>query len=173
MLYIKQDSKNYITEFKKRFSNFCEKAPVLLSFTVTEDYVQIINEALDSTQENVLTVNWDFSITVKEFIYGIKQILMKRWYPRIIRISISNDIKSNSANQDILETPYIIERVILLKNVFILFNERTQSKEFYEFKGNSYVFLKKAYSLKEDAKILGEQFFSQAVKLENVTRESF
>ena len=82
MLYNKTDSNKYVSEFKTRFANFAQKAPILLSFIVADNKVTVIHE----NSQTAYDFEWDFTIPVKSFIHEIKQVLSDNHYPRIERV---------------------------------------------------------------------------------------
>lgn len=176
MLYTKNDSATYIQQFKKKMDNFCEKAPLLLSYTTTPQGVQIVNEHTD----DVFDVTWDFSVPVKLFIYGIKQILRKNdWYPLLIKTeetleNLSYDeqitLASNGVPLDQVPTvrrittehKYLIDKVIMCKDIFIIEDIKTEQKFRYHMNKSSGFFLKKMRSGRMDHYQAADYFFGNS-----------
>ena len=69
MIYKKVDSKKYREEFDKKFSNFGDKAPIVISVMPDEFGVTIVHENSGSRY----FYEWDYTIPVKAFIHKIKQ----------------------------------------------------------------------------------------------------
>ena len=84
MIYKKVDSKKYREEFDKKFSNFGDKAPIVISVMPDEFGVTIVHENSGSRY----FYEWDYTIPVKAFIHKIKQDLSHNHYPRICRKEI-------------------------------------------------------------------------------------
>ena len=155
MLYNKTDSNKYIAEFKERFANFAQKAPILLSFIVTDKHVTVIHE--NSSQSYVF--DWDFTTSVKSFIHEIKQVLSDNHYPRIERVikeqvaltpeeqaeMLASGVKAEdlpSSKELSRAETYRIDKVIALKDVFILQDEKTFKSYRYKMHYSSIFFLK-------------------------------
>ncbi len=75
---------NFLEEFNKRFTNFCSKAPILLSFKVSPLLVHIY---IEKTNE-IKTFDFDFDYTVKQCIKKIKDWLIKTQYPVMVQTDI-------------------------------------------------------------------------------------
>jgi hypothetical protein len=165
MLYEKNDSQTYCQEFKKRFTNFAEKAPILISFSVSPDKVEIIDE----TTDRIYKFEWDFSIPIKSFIHGIKEVLIKECYPTLEQVieeeeEVSEDVQiemaSNGIPFDSIPTKrktskvisYLIDKVIVFKDIFIIKNLFTGQYFRYKMNKSSVFFLKKIRSNKLDSK---------------------
>jgi hypothetical protein len=82
MLINKVSADTYMSEFSKKFSNFCNKSPVLLSFAVQPDKVTVVH----SNSQTKYHFPWDFTMPIKSFIYTIKQQLVENHYPRLIEV---------------------------------------------------------------------------------------
>jgi len=175
MLFTKNDSQIYIREFKKRFQNYCEKAPILLSYTTTPKGVQVIDESTNY----VYDFEWDFSIPVKSFIHGIKNILIQQCYPIIhsiesSEIDISKDEQVEMAIEGIplsdipvkrykkTTVEWLLDKVIVFKDIFIIKNLTTGRMYRYKFNKSSVFFLKKIRSGKLDRDQAGAYFFENS-----------
>jgi len=179
MLVRTLDSTVYVAEFKKRFSNFCEKSPILLSYVVSEARVDVIIEDTDE----VLSFQFDYTIDVKTFIFGIRQILIERAYPIITKIeeksvplSMDEQMKLAETGTPVDELPrervektssdYLIDRVIIYKDIFIL-KEISSGRMFrYQLNSSSVFFLKKLKSGRM-TKVEGATFFFENATLLN------
>jgi hypothetical protein len=181
MLYNKHDAKTYEKEFMKRFTNFSDKSPMLISFSVTPTCVQIVDENTDTVYE----FKWDYTLSVKEFIHIIKEKLSQACYPEIIK-TIKEEVALSSLEQakllengtDIDKIPltktllnkkvYIIDKVIIYKDIFILKEKETGKLSRYQLNKSAVLFLKKMRSgsiSKEDA---GNFFFENSNHLNDI-----
>lgn len=155
MLFNKTDSNKYVAEFKERFANFAQKAPILLSFIVTDGKVTVIHENSGTSYD----FEWDFTLPVKSFIHEIKQVLSDNHYPRIERVVVESvpytpeeqaDMLASGTKMEELPTrhdvtrveSYRIDKVIALKDVFILQDEATFKSYRYKMHYSSIFFLK-------------------------------
>lgn len=182
MLYNKNDSQSYVAEFKKRFSNFAEKAPLLLSYTTTPNSVQIIDES----SEDVFEIDWDYSIPVKSFIFGIKQMLIsKDRYPILHKVEeteegITTEEQISMAVQgtDLSSIPvkrykkhihaYRIDKVIVFKDIFIIQDLDTEQMYRYRMSKSSVFFLKKIRSGRLNREQAASYFFENSVLLNEI-----
>lgn len=181
MLYNKHDVQTYEKDFKKKFTNFCEKSPILLSFSLTPTSVQVIDESKDFVYE----FNWDFTIPVKEFIFTIKKVLVENCYPKIIRIeeeveplSIKEQTKLIEEGYKIDSIPttkniikkveYLIDKVIVYRDIFIIRNLLTEEVERYKLNNSSIFFLKKIRNGKFTPEEAGSFFFDNATFLNKI-----
>lgn len=186
------DSAVYLDEFKKRFKNFCEKSPVLLSFITAPKGVQIIDEVNDK----VYDIDWQFSVPVKSFIFGIKQILIsKGCYPTFVKettteVKLTHEeqlaLASKGVSLDELpetrtvttSSTFVVDKVIIHKDVFIIKELETGDSFRYQMKQradvpekrySSVFFLKRLRSGKYSPAQSGEYFFEHADLLNEVT----
>jgi hypothetical protein len=179
------DSSKYIGEFRERFSNFAQKAPVLLSFITTDANVQVVHE----NSGTAYTFVWDYSVPVKSFIHEIKQVLSDNHYPRIYHITkeeihltpeeqaqllMEGESSATLPTTKIVETKelYKIDKVIALKDIFIIQSEETYKMYRYKMNYSSIFFLKNyragKYKSIEEA---GAFFFSKSELLGEMTRQ--
>lgn len=176
MLYTKNDSASYVQQFKKKMTNFADKAPLLLSFTTTPIGVQIVNESTD----DVWDIPWDFSVPVKLFIYGIKQILIKdNAYPILTKVERTTETYSQQEQVDmavsgipvedipvtkIIENKkqYRIDKLIVYKDIFIIEDIETQQKFRYQMNKSSVFFLQKIRSHKLNSETAADYFFANS-----------
>jgi hypothetical protein len=88
----KLDVKKFLLSFDKRFGNFCEKAPLFLSYDLNDEGVTIYkyledDNGEDSKKEKLFTYSFNFNQSDKQNIYEIKQLLFK-FYPIMIEEKI-------------------------------------------------------------------------------------
>jgi hypothetical protein len=178
MLFEKIDSEKYKFAFDKKFSNFCEKAPILISFVKTSEGVTVIHENSGTPYDYL----WDFTIPVKKFIYDIKQELVENHYPRLIQ-TITKERPATPEEQaeflenggDPKEVPsafteskeilWLIDKVIVIKDIFIVRNEETQEMFRYKMNRSSIFFLKNYRSGKFTLESAGAYFFKYSDNL--------
>ena len=157
MLYSKNDSQSYISTFRRKFDNFSVKAPLLISFTTSANGVQVINEDKDDVYE----FKWDFSIPVKNFIYGIKmKLIQDGCYPIMVKVTktevpISKDEQVKMAmdginindipTKKIIENKesWMIDKVISFKDRFVVEELNTGDKFLYQLDKSCIFFLQK------------------------------
>jgi len=179
MLLTKTDSAKYISEFKDRFANFAQKAPILLSFIVSDREVKVIHENSGTSY----SFEWDFGTPVKGFIHEIKQVLSDNHYPRLAKVITSHvpltadeqaTLLATGTSVDALPTTremketivYRIDKVIALKDRFVLQDERTFKTYLYKLNYSSIFFLKNYRSKKyETIESAGDFFFARALML--------
>ncbi len=181
MLYQKNNSEEYIKQFRKRFTNFCEKMPILVSFVTTNSGVQVIDE----TTNKVYDFDWDFSIPVKTFIYGIKNIFTEQCYPIIEKVEktiqpISKERQIKLAETGIpfekiptseeieTSTKYLIDKVLVVKDIFIIKNLESNKMFRYKMNKSSVFFLKKLRSGELNQVEAGKYFFDNSSFLNEI-----
>ena len=143
MLYKKLNSHQYRADFTKKFINYSEKAPVLLSFVMTENLVRIIHE----TSQKMYDFSWDYEKDIKTFIWEIKSKISENHYPRLVESVYTEEKKTPEeladeytksgvvgstikvVKNDIL---WRVERVIVKQDNLILVNEDTGEQFLYK-----------------------------------------
>jgi len=176
MLINQSDSASYVEIFKRKFANFCEKSPLRLSFTTTPQGVQIT----DVDNNRGVDIDWEFSVHVKGFIYGIKQILIEKgYYPYLEKVEEIHEeltpeeqvsMASHGVDLDTLPTTkvikksnvYRIDKVIMFKDIFIFQEQSTGKMLRYHLNGSSSFFLKDLRSGKFTPKTGADYFFRKA-----------
>lgn len=169
MIVNKIDTSLFIQTFKKKFSNFCKKSPLLLTYIITEHSVKIYeyNKFEDlmshdtSKYTYLLEYSFDFTKEVKENIADIKQALLYL-YP-IIKQELNvkenltakerNDLvesgkmsidEAAEAKRDTVETTsYRIEKVIIERDEVIMTNLSNNEVYRYKIKIPVSIFMKK------------------------------
>ena len=182
MLYNRNDSQSYVAEFKKRFMNFCEKAPLLLSYTTTPQSIQIIDEST----EDVFEIDWDYSIPVKSFIYGIKQMLISRdRYPILHRIeereegvTTEEQVSMAVDGTDLASIPvkrykksihkFLIDKCIVFKDIFLIKDLETGKMYRYKMNKSCVFFLKKMRTGRFNREQAASYFFENSILLNEV-----
>jgi hypothetical protein len=185
MLCEKNDSQTYIREFQKRFNNFAEKAPILISYSISPDSVSIIDEGKDI----VYKFDWDYTIPIKSFIHGIKEVLSEKSYPSITRIIEENIPLSEKEAADliaegvpihkipshrtkIIRESYLIDKCIVFKDTFILKNMETNELYRYKLNKSSVFFLKKLRQENLSKVEAGSYFFKNAELLNKIEKRN-
>ncbi|HRS26401.1 MAG TPA: hypothetical protein P5140_07680 [Methanofastidiosum sp.] len=176
MLYNKIDSEKYIAEFGSRFANLAQRAPILMSFVVAQDGVTVIHE----NSGTKYFFEWDFTLPVKVFIYNIKAKISENHYPRLGKVTSEEIPLSQEERVALIEqgtpveevpktkvitktTVYRIDKVIALKDIFIIYDEATKKMYRYRLHYSSIFFLKNYRSGKyKSIEEAGEFFFSKA-----------
>jgi hypothetical protein len=183
MLYKATSSEKYVAEFKDRFSNFAQKAPILISFVLSAQKVSVIHENSGTAYD----FEWDFTVPVKAFIHEIKQVLSDAHYPRIVRTTYENYTEDeiatmlssgvsidNLPKQKEIKTVYKIDRLVALKDRFILQDEKTNRLYMYQLNYSSIFFLKNYRNGKyKTIEAAGDFFFSKATLVSELTKDSF
>ena len=147
MLHQKIESGQYINEFRTKMSNFINKAPILASFVITPQGVDVIHE----NTKRVYHYDWDFTKHVKSFIHDIKLDIINH-YPRLLEVITTQRALTPEEQAKMIEEKGIspsevptvsitdekrlwrIDKVIIFRDTFILVDEATQ--ESYRYKMN-------------------------------------
>ena len=183
MLYNKIDINKYIDEFNRKFTNFADKAPILLSFYTDNLGVTIIHE----NSNTKYFYEWSLEIPVKSFIHNIKEELSYNHYPRIQREveitrspnedEIANMITSGTPQEEIPETitekkveTYRIDKILAMKDEFVLIDEDTQTQYCYKMQGSGIYFLKNYRTGKYKSPLeAGNEFFERSNLINKLT----
>ncbi len=108
----------FIELFKKKFTNFSNKSPVLINFTNTLDTVIVKEQGTNK----VFTHKFDFSKSVKNNIKVIKDWLVENTYPVMIQEKKEfSDYSTVELEKLIEETGINAEEAVLLKKEKIIF----------------------------------------------------
>jgi len=181
MLCERNDSQSYIRDFQKRFNNFAEKAPILLSYSTHPKGVSVIDEGKSTIYE----FDWDFTVPVKAFIHGIKEVLSAKAYPTIILTQKKEELVTEDEAADLMamgvdadqvpetkvrtsKVSFMIDKVIVFKDTFILKNLHTGQLSRYKLNKSSVVFLKKLRSGALNPSTAGTYFFENATFLNDI-----
>jgi hypothetical protein len=148
--------------FKKKFDNFCKKAPILMSYILVNDSIDIYSYDDNKQSLKLFSYSFDYTKGVKENIKSIKDILLADHYPRMTQnIIIYSDYTPEELNQLVSEgkvsideigtakreqvqiTTWRIERVIVIRDEIFIRNMLTNEEFRYRMKIPVTVFLKK------------------------------
>lgn len=183
MIYKKINSTQYRSEFIDKFTSFGEKAPIMISFATDELGVTVVHENSNKTY----FYPWDYTIPVKIFIHNIKDELSRNHYPRVSRLEtvvhnftpeeqadmivngVSVDSVPVSKTEEKMIT-YRIDKILAMKDEFILIDENTGDQYRYKMAGSSIYFLKNyrqgEYKTTEEA---GDVFFKKSQMIGKLT----
>lgn len=106
-------TEEFIETFKKKFTRFCQNAPVILSYKVTPTacFVQ------EMGTKEIKKFDFDFNRPVEETIYSIKEWLLKDKYPRMVEVvETSRDLTPEEV-EDFIEQGVPSERAMMEKKV--------------------------------------------------------
>lgn len=175
MLHEKVDSEKYKAELIKKFSNFCEKAPVLLSYVTDPKGVTVIH----TNSGTEYHFPWSYTTPVKTFIHDIKVALSANHYPRleqVIKTEVNTTVEEQAAQlaegvepdaiamTKVLEdsTLWRIDRVIVWRDIFILVDEETEKQYRYHMNKSCVFFLKDYRNGKYTTKTAADYFFKHS-----------
>jgi hypothetical protein len=185
MLHEKIDSERYKAELIKKLSNFCEKAPVLLSFVTSDAGVAIVH----TNSGQSYTFPWDYTVPVKSFIHNIKEVLVQNHYPRLVQV-LEEEVpltpeeqaallEQDTAAADLPSTKIVkqkkiwrIDRVIVWRDVFILVDEDTEDQYRYKMNKSCVFFLKNYRSGKYTLESAADYFFRNSELLNKIEPQS-
>ena len=155
---------------------------MVLSFTTTPTGVQVINERTN----DVFDISWDFSVPVKLFIFGIKQILRdNKQYPILtkmevtvenvpeeeqVRLAASGVLISEIPTKRTVKTPryYLIDKAIIYRDIFIIEDLTTGTKYRYKLDKHSVFFLEKMRQKKLNSEQAAKHFFEHSELLNEI-----
>jgi hypothetical protein len=143
MLFNDVHSREWKDEFIRRFTGFCKKSPVLLSYSIAEKAgdLGVVITHVNSGKKYFFKFAYDED--VKNFIAKIKEKLVAAHYPRVVeevfedvvlspeelanRVAKGADVRSLSSNEvrKVGDRLYRIDKVILYKNEAILVLEQS------------------------------------------------
>lgn len=175
MIYNKTDAGKYREEFVSKFTNFGDKAPIMLSFATDEFGVTIVHE---NTGKKYF-YEWDYSIPVKNFIHEIKKDLSYNHYPRISRVEIVEEPTSPekaaeliAAGTSVDSVPaferkeqlqvFRIDKILAMKDEMVLVNEETGEQFVYKTSSGIYFLKKYREGAFKDIAEAGEYFFKKS-----------
>ena len=184
MILQKVDSEEYKESFINKFTNFADKAPIVISFATDDLGVSVIHE----NSGKKYFYPWDFVIPIKSFIHDIKRDLSYNHYPRISRtyqverpltadehaelIAKGTDLDNlpTTIVEDVHEV-YRIDKILVMKDEFIIVNEQTNEQYCYKMNGSAFSYLRSyrsgEFKSMEDA---GEVFFKKCVLVNKLNK---
>jgi len=184
MIYNKTDSDSYKDSFIQKFTNYAEKAPIVLSFVTSDEGVSIVHESSGMTY----FYYWDYVIPVKTFIHDIKRDLVKNHYPRVSRkVTVTRNLTASeqadmiAKGQDINTIPniiteekeetYYIDKFLIMKDEFILVNEETKDQYCYKMESSGHIYLKNYRTGKfVDLFEAGNEFFKKSYLVKKLNK---
>ena len=155
MIYHKIDADSYKESFSKKFTNFAEKAPIVISFAMDDIGVTVAHE----NSGKKYFYPWDYVVPVKSFIHDIKRDLVSNHYPRIQRVvhtktpltseeiadmlakGVTSDDIPDEVEVDKIET-YRIDKIIVMRDEFILVDEDTNEQYCYHMNSSAFSYLR-------------------------------
>lgn len=176
MILQKVDSESYKDSFINKFTNFADKAPIVISFATDDLGVSVVHE----NSGKKYFYPWDYVIPVKSFIHDIKRDLEANHYPRISRkitrtreltpdeqadlISkgMSIDSVPTVITEEVVEN-YRIDKIIVMRDEFILVDEATNEQYCYKMSSSAFAYLRTYRSGGfKDLFEAGDEFFKKA-----------
>lgn len=184
MLSKKIDSVIYKETFVKKFTNFAEKAPIVISYATDDIGVTVVHE----NSGKKYFYPWDYSVPVKTFIHDIKRDLVANHYPRLVRtvevtkhLTIEEQadyIAKGSKLEDLPDSitttiteHYRIDKILVMKDELVLVNEKTLQQYTYRMKSSAFAYLRnyrtgRLGDLEEASKV----FFENATLVEELNK---
>lgn len=155
MLSKKIDSVTYKETFIKKFTNFAEKAPIVVSYATDDIGVTVVHE----NSGKKYFYPWDYVLPIKTFIHEIKRDLISNHYPRLIRTLtvtrpltveeqadfIANGTKLEDLPGTITKTiteHYRIDKVLVMQDEFVIVNVDTLQQFTYKMKTSAFSYLR-------------------------------
>lgn len=186
MIYVKADVHKYKEDFIKKFTSFADKSPIMLSFVTDDLGVKVIHENSGISY----FYEWVPEIPIKSFIHHIKQDLSKNHYPRICRKveitrsptedEIADKIAKNEWAVDNVPVTityqevetYRIDKIIAMKDEFVIVNEKTNEAFCYRMEGTSGIYFLKNYreGKYKDFFEAGNDFFKKSILLKKLDK---
>lgn len=184
MLNKKIDAVTYKESFAKKFTNFAEKSPVVISFAFDDIGVTVVH---DNSGKKYF-YPWDYVLPVKTFIHEIKKDLITNHYPRLVRevteeraLTIKEQadyIAKGTKLEDLPSTKiettvkqYRIDKILVMKDELILVDENTLQQYAYRMKNSAFGYLRNyrsgKYSNIEEA---SKAFFDNATLEKELSR---
>jgi len=190
MIYNNIDSVSYKKIFTKKFENFCNKIATLVSVTTSETGVTVKHE----NSGKIYRYDWDFDTPVKMFIKKIHDDLINH-LPIIFKVvkeelSLTEEEKEAALEAQasavecglepeaipekywhtVENTPYRIEKVIVMKDIFIIRNLDTEQLFRYHMNKSCIHFLANYRKGKYDTpQAAGNVFFETSELLGEIT----
>lgn len=152
------EDKDFFTEFKKRFSNFCDNLPFLFSFylsgtvVVLKDKSPLIPSSLNFPLDMNVSASDNISI-IKEQLY--KYLPVFYLYEEETLGEIQEKIEKGLVTSYDYEPEvkkirvYTLEKINNKKNQILVFNHKKNKKEILTLKTPVIIFLNKTYEKEE------------------------
>ena len=104
-----ETSEEFLRLFRKKFDNFCQKAPILISYQANNTHVLLQN--IYSREQHLH--NFDYTKDVSENIKEIKDFLLDNWYPVMESEIIETIPLSDTETEQMIEQGVSIEEAVL------------------------------------------------------------
>lgn len=184
MVLNKIDSKEYKGLFIEKFTNFAEKSPVVISFATDDIGVTVVHE----NSGKKYFYPWDYITPVKMFIHEIKKDLISNHYPRISRevevereltpeeqaTYIAKGVSLDDVPTTIIEKVtelYRIDKIIVMKDEFVIVNEKTLQQYCYHMKNSAFSYLRNYRTGKfGDIEEAGRVFFQNCTLVKELNK---
>lgn len=184
MILQKVDSEEYKESFINKFTNFADKAPIVISFATDDLGVSVIHE----NSGKKYFYPWDFVVPIKSFIHDIKRDLSYNHYPRISREVLVSRYLTSEEQADLIskgtavdDVPstieekitevYRIDKILVMKDEFIIVNEKTLEQYCYKMNGSAFSYLRSYRSGEFDSiKDAGDVFFKKCVLVNKLNK---
>lgn len=152
------DTTEFQKIFDKKFSNFCDKAPLLISYQLTP--MGVIVKNIYSQESNEFKFN--FEKEVSQNIFDIKTWLVENWYPTLVDLeekvneysaeelsllmqkeglSLDQALKARKVSE--VKTVWRIEKVILKRDELFVRNISTDQLFRYKMRMPTTIFLQR------------------------------
>lgn len=103
--------------FEKKFQNFCKKAPILVSYAITDSFVTIYGYNDVKESKKLFGYPFDFTKSVKENIKDIKDILVQKHYPVMVQVDTNALPLSAKERTELVEKGMTVEDALAATNV--------------------------------------------------------
>lgn len=109
LLKDQENADEFVKLFRKKFDNFCTKAPILLSYQVDKLQAVVVN-VYTKAQQLFL---FDLTLPVTENIKQIKDWLLENWYPVIKQELVVERALTTQETEDLIEQGTSPEKAVL------------------------------------------------------------
>ena len=116
-MIINQNTKKWISDFKKKFVNFCEKSPLLLSYELTDTSVLLFEQTYTTERNLMYTHHFDFNESIQLNISKIKDWLLENKCPVMIQQDVSYREFTSEEMQIMINDGLSLDEVIERKKV--------------------------------------------------------
>lgn len=138
--------KEFLEEFEKRFSGFCENAPIHIEYAIGEISLNIRFYDLNG-EELDYCFEYDFFKSVKENIFDI-HLYVQKHYPVVCKKEVFEedltveeiaalvdsgmdaDEAMHEKNKRIISTYYIVDKVLLNQNTLVLIDKANKKNKY-------------------------------------------
>lgn len=185
-MIIEASKKEYTEIFERKFTHFCERSPVYLTFSILYEEVHVKDIVNDSNF--IFSINE--SVPVEKFIGSIRDELKKKAYPRLIEEKVTTvdppledllnatredksfDEAFASLSRKVEEIEYIVDKINLRKNQLVIENTETKEQYLYQMKMPVVFFLKKKVRKENSPKEAFKSLLEEGKLLYKIERKS-